>query len=218
LVSFLYLGTVSVVSVFTTQLENIQTNGTSLCEPKLTFLSKDNEFAGSTPLLLCDGYLLGRIVIPNVNFMYQLSGCDKFGDPFAYTKRASVKPPRKPYILQNILDGSVNKTISIGSKAYIYFGLKSTFAATSQLNFLINVKTSPAKLKLKYQSIVTVKPDDIEISVITIETKDTDMLGNYVVKITAKAKSEKLTLTNSQHITLVMVSCTIHLSYYSMFP
>jgi len=214
----LSLGTVSVVSVFTTQLEKIQTNGTSSCEPTLTFLSEDNEFAGSTPLLLCDGYLLGRIVIPNMNFIYQLSVCDKFDKKFAYTKRASVKRPRKPYILQNILDGSVNKTISIGSKAYIYFGLKSTFAATSELNFSINVTTCPTQLELEYRPIVTVKPDDIEIFAITIETKDTDMLGSYVVKVTAEANSEEFTLTNSQHTTLVRVSCTIYLTYYSMLP
>ena len=56
--------------MFTTQIDNI------LIDSNLTlsFISEDNEFVGSTPLLYCSGYFLGRIVIPNVKFVYRLSG------------------------------------------------------------------------------------------------------------------------------------------------
>ena len=166
-------------------------------------MSEDNKFVGSTPLILCSGYLLGRIVIPSVNFVYRLSGNDKFGNPFVYTKRSSINTPRKPYFLENVLDGSGNKTINTGSKGSIYFSLKSTYAATSALSFNIVASTSPSELMLRYQATITVKPNDAEIIVVAVETKDTDMPGNYVVKVTAS--SEDLILTNSQPITLVKV-------------
>ena len=170
-------------------------------------MSKNNEFVGSTPLLFCNGYLLDRIVIPNVKFVYRLSGHDKFGNAFTYIKWSSINTPRQPYFLQNNLDGSGNKTIYIGSKASIYFSLKSTYTATSALSFSITASTSPAELMLKYQITVTVKPNDTKILVISIETKDTDMKGDYVVKVSAS--SEELTLMNSQSVTLVKVNYVV---------
>ena len=185
--------------MFTTQLDNILVDNNLT----LSFISEDNEFVGNTPLLLCSGYLLGRIVIPSVNFVYRLSGNDKFGSPFVYTKRSSINTPKKPYFLENVLDGSGNKTINTGSKGSIYFSLKSTYAATSALSFNIIASTSPYELILTYQTTVTVKPNDAKIIIVAVETKDTDMPGNYVVKVTAS--SEDLILTNSQPITLVKV-------------
>ena len=185
--------------MFTTQLDNILADNNLT----LSFISEDSKFVGSTPLLFCSGHLLGRIVIPGVNFVYRLSGNDKFGNPFIYTKRSSINMPRKPYFLQNLLDSNGNKTINTGSKESIYFSLKSTNAATSALSFNIVASTSPSELMLRYQATVTVKPNDAEIIVVAVETKDTDMPGNYVVKVTAS--SENLILTNSQPITLVKV-------------
>jgi len=173
-------------------------------------MSKNNEFVGSTPLLFCNGYLLGRIVIPNVKFVYRLSGHEKFGNALTFTKRSSIKTPRQPLFLQNILEGSGNKTIYIGSKASIYFSLKSTYAATSALSFSIAASTSPAELMLKYQTIVTVRPNDTEILVISIETKDTDMEGDYLVKVIASSK--ELAVTNSQSVTLVKVNYVVTMS------
>ena len=193
------VGNVSVLSVFTTQLDNILVDNNLT----LSFISEDNKFVGSTPLLLCNGYLLGRIVIPSVNFVYRLSGNDKFGNPFVYTKRSSINTPRKPYFLENVLDGNGNKTINTGSEESIYFSLKSTNAATSALSFDIVASTSPSELMLRYLARVTVNPNDDELIVVTVETKDKDMPGNYVVKVTAS--SEDLILTNSQPITLVKV-------------
>ena len=60
---------------------------------------------------------------------------------------------------------------------------------------------------LKYQTTVTVKPNDTKILVISIETKDTDMKGDYVVKVSAS--SEELTLMNSQSVTLVKVNYVV---------
>ena len=193
------LGSVSILSVFTTQLDNILADSNFT----LSFISEDNEFVWSTPLLLCSGYLLGRIVIPSVTFVYRLSGNDKFGSPFVYTKRSSINTPKKPYFLENILDGSGNKTIKTGSKGSIYFSLKSSYAATSALSFNITASASPSELMLTYETTVTVKPNDTEIIVVAVETEETDMPGNYVVKVTAS--SEDLILTNSQPITLVKV-------------
>ena len=183
--------------MFTTRLDNILLDNNLT----LSFISKDNEFVGSTPLLLCNGYLLGRIAIPNVKFMYQLSGHDQFGNPFAYTKRSSINTPGKPYFLENI---GKNKTINTGSKASIYFSLKSTYAPTSTLSFNIVVSISPDKLTLKYQSTITVEPNDTEIIGISIQTKDSDMLGEYMVVVTAS--SGDLILTSSQRVTLVKVN------------
>ena len=279
------------MSLFSTQIDNI------LVDRNLTlsFISENNEFAGSTPLLFCSGYLLGRIVIPNVKFVYQLSGNDKFGNPFIYTKRSinipaapstkktsptdvptipstdppktsstdppttsstdsptttsstdpptttsstdpptttstdppttssteppttsSTEPPttsstdmpttpptRNPYALENVLDGSGNKTINIGSRASVYFGLISKNDATSVSSFNILATTSPTELMLKYKATITVNPNDTEIIIVTIETKDTDIPGSYVVTVTAS--SGDLILTNSQNVTLVKV-------------
>ena len=186
--------------MFTTRLDNILVDNNLT----LSFISEDNKFVGSTPLLLCNGYLLGRIVIPNVKFKYQLSGNDQFGNPFAYTKKSPINIPRKPYFLDNILDSSKNKTINTGSRVSIYFSLKSTYAATSTLSFNIVANTSPGKLTLKYQSTVTVKPNDTELMGISIETKDSDTVGEYVVKVTAS--SDDLILSSSQRVTLVKVN------------
>ena len=185
--------------MFTTRLDNILSDDNLT----LSFISEDNEFVGSTPLILCNGYLLGRIVIPNVKFMYQLSGHDQFGNPFIYTKRSPINIPGKPYFLENILDSTKNKTINTGSKASIYFSLKSTHAVSSSLSFNIVASTSPNKLTLKYQSTVTVEPNDTEIIGISIETKDSDTLGEYMVTVTAT--SDDLILTSSQRVTLVKV-------------
>ena len=57
---------------------------------------------------------------------------------------------------------------------------------------------------LKYKATITVNPNDTEIIIVTIETKDTDIPGSYVVTVTAS--SGDLILTNSQNITLVEVS------------
>ena len=183
--------------MFTTQLDNILVDNNLT----LSFISEDNEFVGSTPLLFCDGYLLGRIVIPNVKFKYRLSGNDQFGSPFAYTKKSPINIPRKPYFLDNILE---SKTINTGSRASIYFSLKSTYAATSTLSFNIVASTSPGSLILKYLSTVTVKPNDTELMGISIETKDSDTVGEYVVKVTAS--SDDVILTSSQRVTLVKVN------------
>ena len=166
----------------------------------LSFISEDNKFLGSTPLLLCNGYLLGRIVIPNVKFTYRLSGNDQFGNPFRYTKKSPINIPRQPYFLENI---SRNKTVNTGSKTSIYFRLRSTYAATDTLNFNIVASTSPTELMLNYRYTVTVKPNDTQIIGISVETKSSDTEGKYVVKVTAS--SDDLTLTNSQHVTLVKV-------------
>ena len=186
--------------MFTTRLDNI------LYDSNLTlsFISEDNEFVGSTPLLLCNGYLLGRIVIPNVKFMYQLSGHDQFSNPFIHTKRSLINIPGRPYFLENILDSTKNKTINTGSKATIYFSLKSTYAATSTLTFNIMASTSPNILALNYQNTVTVEPNDTEIIGISIQTKDSDMLGEYTVVVTAT--SGDFILTSSQRVTLVKVA------------
>ena len=255
------------MSVFTTQLDNILVDNSLT----LSFISEENKFVGCTPLLYCSGYLLGRIVIPNVKFVYQLSGNDKFGNPFVYTMRSSTSrltipstilstdpptistdipttsstdtsttpsttdtpttsstdtpttsstdtptptsstempttpPTKNPYVLENVFDGSANKSVNIGSKASVYFGLKSTGDTTSVLSFNILVNTSPTELMLKiYKANITVKPNDTEIIIVTIETKDTDTPGSYMVTITAT--SGDLILTNSQNITLVDVS------------
>ena len=66
------------------------------------------------------------------------------------------------------------------------------------------MNTKPTELMLNYEPTVTVKPIDTEIIIVTIETKDTDIPGNYVVTVTAS--SGYLILTNSQNITLVKVS------------
>ena len=134
---------------------------------------------------------------------YRLSGIDQYGNPFVYTKRSPINTPRKPFFLENILDSSRNKTINIGSRASIYFSLKSTNAAASTLSFNIVASSSPGGLTLKYQTTVTVKPNDTEIIAISVETKDSDIAGEYVVKVTAS--SDDLTLTNSQRVTLVKV-------------
>ena len=194
------LGAVSVPSVFTTRLDNILSDNNLT----LSFISEDNEFIGSTQLILCNGYLLGRIVIPNVKFMYQLSGHDQFGNPFTYTKRSPINIPGKLYFLEIILDSTKNKTISTGSKASICFSLKSTYAAMSTLNFSIVASTNPNKLTLKHQNTVTVEPNDTEIIRIFIETKVSDTLGEYMVVVTAT--SDDLILTSSQRITLVKVT------------
>ena len=188
--------------MFTTQLDNI------LIDSNLTlsFISEDNEFVGSTPLLYCSGYLVGRIVIPNSKFIYRLSGSDKFGNSFVYTKKSSVNVPRMPYFLEII---SGNKTVNTGSKVSIYFRLRSTYAATSPLSFNIAASTSPTDLVLRYQNTVTVNPNDTEIVGISVETRDTDMPGDYMVKVTAS--SDDLILTSSQVITLVKVN---NYSYY----
>ena len=188
--------------MFTTRLDNILSDNNLT----LSFISEDNEFVGSTPLLLCSGYLLGRIVIPNVKFIYRLSGNDQFGNPFIYTKRSSINIPGKPYFLEIILDSTKNKTINTGSKAFIYFSLKSTYVASSSLSFNIVASTSPNKLTLKHQSTVTVEPNNIEIIEIAIETKDSDTLGEYMVTVTAT--SDDLILTSSQRVTLVKVTYT----------
>ena len=106
----------------------------------LSFISEDNEFVGSTPLLYCSGYLLGRIVIPNVKFVYRLSGNDKYGNSFAHTKRSPINTPRKPYLLES-LHGS--KTVNTGSKVSIYFRLRSTYVASFVSNFNVTASTSP---------------------------------------------------------------------------
>ena len=184
--------------MFTTQLDNILVDD----DLTLSFISEENEFVGSTPLLYCSGYLIGRIVIPNIKFVYRLSGNDKFGNPFIYTKRSSINTPRQPYFLENIL-GSGNKTVNTGSKASIYFRLRSTYAATGPLNFNIEASTSPAKLTLRYQATATVNPNDTAIIIVAVDTKDTDAPGDYEVKVTAS--SEDLILTRSQPIKLVKV-------------
>ena len=198
--------------MFTTQIDNI------LVDSNLTlnFVSEDNEFVGSTPLLYCSGYFLGRIVIPNVKFVYRLSGNDKFGNPFVYTKRSSINTPRQPYFLENILSGSGNKTVNTGSKASIYFRLRSTYAATSPLSFSIAASITPAELTLRYQATVTVNPNDTAILIVAIDTKGTDAPGDYEVKVTAS--SDDLILTSSQPIKLVKVTmyfksptCTYHM-------
>ena len=200
---FVILGTVSTLSLFSTQLDNILVDS----HLHLSFISEDKKFVGSTPLIYCSGYLIGRIVIPNVKFLYQLSGNDKFGNSFVYAKRSSLNIPKKPYLLENVIT-SANKTINTGSKASVYFRLRSTYAATSALSFAVTASTTPAKLMLNYQATVTVKPNDTEIIAVSIQTKDTDKLGEYVVKITASSKD--LILTNFQHVTLVRVSCKYH--------
>ena len=182
--------------MFTTQIDNI------LIDSNLTLslISEDKKFVGSTPLLYCNGYLLGRIVIPNVKFVYQLSGNDKFGNPFVYIKKSPVNVPRKPYFLETI---SGNKTVNTGSKVSIYFRLGSTYAATNSLSFNITASTTPIELVLRLQTTVTINSNDTEIVGITVETRDKDMPGDYVVKVIAS--SDDLILTNSQHITLVKV-------------
>ena len=166
----------------------------------LSFISEDNKFVGSTPLLLCNGYLLGRIVIPSVKFTYRLSGNDQFGNPFLYTRKSPINTPRQPYFLENI---SRNKTVNTGSKTTIYFSLRSTYAATSTLIFNIAASISPSELTLKYPTTVTVKPNDTQIIGISVETKDSDTEGKYEVKVTAS--SDDLTLISSQQVTLVKV-------------
>ena len=291
------LETVSTLSVFTTQIDNI------LVDDNLTLslLSEENEFVGSTPLLYCSGYLLGRVVIPNVNFVYKLSGNDNFGNPFAYTNRllinkpttdtpttdtpttasttattasttattasttATTAPPstnspstnipttstnasttnipttstnapttnipttstnapttnipttptdppttpstRNPYALQNIFNSSVNKSINIGSRASIYFGLISTTDARSVLSFNILATTSPTDLMLRYEATITVKRNNTKIINVSVETRNTNIPGSYVVTVTAS--SGDLILTNSQNVTLVKVSLWI---------
>ena len=185
--------------MFTTQLDNI------LVDDNLTLslISEDNEFVGSTLLLYCSGYLPGRIVIPNVKFVYRLSGNDKFGNPFVYTKRSSINTPRQPYFLENVLGGNGNKTVNTGSKTSIYFRLRSTYAATGPLSFNIAASTSPAELTLRYQTTVTVNPNDTAIIIVAVDTKGTDAPCDYEVKVTAS--SEDLILTSSQPIKLVKV-------------
>ena len=75
---------------------------------------------------------------------------------------------------------------------------------TRVLSFIISASTSPTELMLKYETTITVKPNDAEIIIVTIETRDTDMPGSYVVKVTAS--SGDLILTKSQNVTLVKVS------------
>ena len=148
--------------------------------------------------------MLGRIIIPNVKFVYRLSGNDKFGNPFAYTKRSSINTPRQPYFLENILGGSGSKTVNTGSKASIYFRLRSTYAATSPLSFNIAASTSPSELTLRYQTTVTVNSNDTAIIIVAVETKGTNAPGDYEVIVTAS--SGDLILTSSQSIKLVKVN------------
>ena len=172
----------------------------------LSFISEDIDFAGSTPLLYCSGYLLGRIVIPNVKFVYRLSGNDKFGNPFVYTKKSPLNTPRRPYLLEGLQRG---KLVNTGSKASIYFRLRSTYVASGVLSFNITTSTSPAELTLRYQTTVIINANDTAIIVVAVETKGNDTPGDYVVKITAS--SEDLILTSSQPIKLVKVASYIHI-------
>ena len=75
---------------------------------------------------------------------------------------------------------------------------------TGVLSFIILASTSPTELMLKYETTITVKPNDAEIIIVTIETRNTDIPGSYVVQVTAS--SVDLILTNSQNVTLVKVS------------
>lgn len=155
----------------------------------------------------CSGYLIGKIVIPNVKFMYRLSGYDKFGIPFAYTKRSLINIPKKPYLLVSVITSS-NKTVSTGSKINIYFRLKSPDDATSAISFNITARTSPARLILYYQTTATIKPNDTKLIVISVQAKHTDKLGRYVV--TVAASSNDLFLRSYQYITVVKVQLSIY--------